>query len=141
MGDQYDDDDDTYIKSKRHSSEFSLNFGQYTGTITHSVNCLAEIPINDDYDVFGVFLKIMKSQMDPRIYFCNYYYVNQTCFPDDSQFPRIYLGASILPNDDYSSDEEKYEKSLYMEQQAELENVKPQPNGVDALHTAFLNEK
>ena len=27
LADQYDDDDDTYIKTKRHSSEFRWNFG------------------------------------------------------------------------------------------------------------------
>ena len=27
LADQYDDDDGTYIKTKRHSSEFSWNFG------------------------------------------------------------------------------------------------------------------
>ena len=68
---QYDDDDGTYIKSKLHTYEFIWNFGQYPRTITHSANCLAEIPINDGYEVFGVFLKRMKSKMDPRIYFCN----------------------------------------------------------------------
>ena len=73
LADQYDDDNGTYIKTKCHSSEFSWNFGQYTRTITHSANFLAEIPINYGYEVFGVFLKRMKYQMDPRLYFFNCY--------------------------------------------------------------------
>ena len=71
FADQYYDDDGTYIKTKRHSSELSWKFRQYTRTITHSAIVLAEIPINDGYEVLGVFLKIMKSQMDPKQYFCN----------------------------------------------------------------------
>ena len=71
LADQYDDDEGTYIKTKHHSSEFSRNLGQYTRTITHSANCFSGIPINDGYEVFGVFLKRMKSQMEPIIYFCN----------------------------------------------------------------------
>ena len=47
LADQYDDDDGTYIKTKRHSSELSWNFVQYTRTIKHSDNVLAKIQIND----------------------------------------------------------------------------------------------
>ena len=72
LADQYDDDDGTYIKTKRHSSEFSWNFGQCASTITYSATYLDEIPINDGYEVFGVFLKIMKSQMDPGIVLVNF---------------------------------------------------------------------
>ena len=105
LTDQYDDDDGTYIKTKRHSSESSWNFGQYTRTITHSATCLDEIPINDGYEVFGVFLKRMKSQMDPRIYFLNCYYMNQNYPPEDSTPPRVDFGSAIVPYDEYSSDE------------------------------------
>ena len=100
LADQYDDDYVTYIKTKNHSSEFSWNFGQYTRTITHSPNCLAKIPINDGYEFLGVLLKRMKYQKNPRIYFCNCSYMNQTDLPEDSQFPRVDFRANILPNDD-----------------------------------------
>ena len=60
LADHYDDNNGTYIKTKRLISEFSWNFGQYTRTITHSANYLAEIPINDGDKVFRVFLMRIK---------------------------------------------------------------------------------
>ena len=87
LADKYDNDDGTYIKTNCHISEFSCNFVQYTSTITHSADFLAEIPINHVYEDFGVFLKRMKSQMDQRIYSCKCSYMTQTDLPEDSQFP------------------------------------------------------
>ena len=89
LADQYDDSDGTYIKNKRHSSEFGWNCLQYNRTITHGTIFLAEIPINDGYELFGVFLKRMKSQMNPRIYFCNCSYMTQTDLPEDSKSPEL----------------------------------------------------
>ena len=85
LSDHYDDYEGTYIKTKRHRSVFSWNLGQHMRTITHSANCLDGIPINYGYEVFGVFLSRMKSQMDPNIYFSNCYYMNQIDTPDVSQ--------------------------------------------------------
>ena len=70
---------------------------------------------------------------------CNY--MIQPDFPDDSELPRFDFGASIVPVDEYSSYEEEDDKSIYMEHQAELENVKHQPSGVDAPPTIFLDAK
>ena len=137
--DQYDDNDGTYIKAKRRSSKFCWNFGQYTRTITHSDNCLAGIPINDGYEVFGVLLKRMKYQTDPRIYFFNCSYMTQTDLPEDSKLPRVDFRATIVPDDEYSSNEEEDNESIYMEHLAELENAKPHPNRVDAPPTALLD--
>ena len=55
LADHYDDKNGTHIKIKNYSSGFSWDLGKYTRTITHSANCLAEIPINDGYEVFGTF--------------------------------------------------------------------------------------
>ena len=107
LSDWHDDYNGSYIKTKHHSYEFSWNYGQYTSTITHSDNFLDEIPINDVYEVFGLFLKIMKFQMDLRIYFYNCSYMTQTDIPEDSWFPQVGVGAAILTHDKYSSDEEE----------------------------------
>ena len=139
LDDQYDNNDVTFIKTKFHSSEFSWNFRQYTLMITHSANCLAEMPINDGYEVFGVFLKRIQYQMDPRIYFCNCSHMTQTDLPEDKQFPQVDFGAAIVPCKEYSSDEEEDKKILYMENQAELENTTSQPDGVYAPPTALIN--
>ena len=103
LGDQYDDYDGIYIKTNRHSYQFSWNFGQYTRTITHSANCLADIPINCGCEIFGVLIRRIKSQMDPIIYFSTCSYMPQTDFPEDSKFPRVDFGAAIVTNDKYSS--------------------------------------
>ena len=106
MSDHYDDDKGTYIKTKCHSYEFSWNSGQNISTITHSSNCLAEIPINDGYEVFGVLRRRIKPQMDPKIYFRNCSYMNQKDIPEDYQFPRFDFGTAIVTDDEYSLDEE-----------------------------------
>ena len=64
----------------------------------------------------------------------------QTDLPEDSQFPRVDFGAAIVPNDEDSSDEEEDEKSLYMENQVELENSKSKTDGVDIPPKELLNE-
>ena len=83
FADKYDDDDGTYIKTMRHSSGIICNLGQYTRTITHNATFLAEITINGGYEVFGVLLKRMEYQMDPRIYVYNCSYMTQTDLPED----------------------------------------------------------
>ena len=65
--------------------------------------------------------------------------MNKTDLPEDSQFIRVDLGAAIVPVDEYFSDEEEDDEIPYMEHQAEIENAKPQPDGVDAPPTALLD--
>ena len=65
--------------------------------------------------------------------------MTQTRITKDSQSPRVNFGAAIEPDDKYSSDEEEEDKSIYMYHQAELENAKPQPDGIDAPPTELLD--
>ena len=62
-----------------------------------------------------MFLKRMKSQMDPRIYFYNCSYMTQTDLPEDSQFPRVDFGTAVVTDYKYSLGEEEDDESLYME--------------------------
>ena len=61
--------------------------------------------------------------------------MTQTNLPEDLKFPRVNFVAAIVPDDDYSSDEEEEDESIYMDHQAEIENAKPQPDGIDAPPT------
>ena len=66
-------------------------------------------------------------------------YMTQSDLSEDSQPPRVDFGAAIVPVDEYSSDEEEDNEIIYMEHQSELENAKPQPDGVDAPPTLLLD--
>ena len=76
---------------------------------------MAEKTTNNVHEVFGVFMKRMKSQMDRRNYFCSCSYMTQTDLPEESQFSRVYFGAAIVTDDKYYEDEEEEYESLYME--------------------------
>ena len=65
-------------------------------------------------------------------------WLNQT-FLRIHNSPRVDFGAAIVPVDEYSSDEEEDNEIIYMEHQSELENAKPQPDGVDAPPTLLLD--
>ena len=69
----------------------------------------------------------------------NYSNMTQNDLPEDSQFPWVNFGAAIVPVHEYSSDEEEDNESIYMEHQAEPENDKPKPDGVDASPTALMD--
>ena len=79
----------------------------------------------------------MKHQAEIENANCSY--MTQPDLPEDSQFSPVDFRAAIVPADEYSSDEEEDDKSLYMKHQAELENTKPQPDGVDTPPTALLD--
>ena len=86
-----------------------------------------------------MFLRRVKYKIDPEIYFSNCYNINKTALPEDSKFPRVNFSASIVTDDEYSSDEEEDNESIYMEHQAVLKNAKPQPDRVDARPTELLD--
>ena len=73
-------------------------------------------------------------------YFINCSCMNQKYLLDYSQFPRIGFGASMVTDDEYSSEEgEEDDESPCGEHQTELHFEEPQTDGLDAPPTELLD--